>query len=149
MKNIIKNSKGTILQDKKKGGLLVSFAIAYLKETGKQVNVNCGKCITSAYNEMTKKYLEPMKKSTVKCDWELHFKYNGIQLGANGQPIRNGEMTNEIAKELHDKHPHGAKLFSVMPKVKKSAKKETTKEPIEKIEKVIKKVVVKKKASNK
>ena len=88
MKELIKNSKETIFRDKRKGGLLVSFAIAYQKETGKQLNVNCGKCMTVAYNEMINKYSETMSKEPVKCDYELHEKYNGIQLGANGDPIR-------------------------------------------------------------
>ena len=127
MKDIIKNSKETIFRDKKKGGLLVSFTIKYQQETGKKLNVNCGKCVERAYLEMSNKYLNKMSKEIVKCDWELHFKYNGIQLGTNGQPIRNGEMTNAIAKELHDKHPHGAKLFKVMPKPKKKAPKKTEK----------------------
>ena len=57
-------------------------------------------------------------KETIKCDYVLHAKYNGIQLGRNGQPIRNGEMTNKIAKELLEKHPRGAALFSKMPEIK-------------------------------
>ena len=130
MIDIIKNSEEKIFRDKKKGGLLVSFAIAYQKETGKRLNVNCGKCMATAYNQMTKKYSETMAKEPVQCDYELHFKYNGIQLGVNGDPIRNGEMTNAIAKKLLKEHPHGAKLFSKIPteKPKKSAKKATSKE---------------------
>lgn len=127
MKKLIKYSKETIFRDKKKGGLLVSFAIAYREETGKKLSVNCGKCIATAYNEMTKKYSETMATKQVQCDWELHFKYNGIQLGANGQPVRNGEMTNKVAKELHDKHPHGAKLFCKIPEVKAKKKPVTKK----------------------
>jgi len=127
MKDILKNSKEAIFRDKSKGGLLVSFTIAYQKDSGKKLNVNCGKCVEKAYREMTNKYLKKMSKEIVKCDWELHFKYNGIQLGTNGQPIRNGEMTNAIAQELHDKHPHGAKLFKVIPEQK--AKKKAPKRP--------------------
>lgn len=132
MKDLIKQSKEAIFRDKSKGGLLVSFAIAYQQETGKKLNVNCGKCMTVAYNEMINKYTENMSTKIVECDYELHAKYNGIQLGVNGDPIRNGEMTNAIAKKLLKEHPHGAKLFSKIPKEepkktpKKVEKKETS-----------------------
>lgn len=65
-------------------------------------------------------------KAEVQCDYRLKAKYNGIQLGTNGRPIRNGEMNNKIAKELLENHPHGKELFDVMPKVheyKKNRKK--------------------------
>lgn len=123
MIEILKNSKEAIFNDKRKGGLLVSFAVAYQKETGKRLNVNCGKCITTAYNEMTNKFSEKMAKEPVQCDYELHFKYNGIQLGTNGDPIRNGEMTNAMARKLLKEHPHGAKLFKVIPEEKPKTKK--------------------------
>lgn len=54
-------------------------------------------------------------RKIVKCDFVLKAKYNGIQLGTNGQPIRNGEMNNKIARELLLKHPAGALLFDKMP----------------------------------
>lgn len=128
MKDILKNDKATIFNDKRKGGRLVLFAIAYQKETGKRLNINCGKCLTSAYIEMSNKFkTNIMAKEAVKCDYELHAKYNGIQLGTNGDPIRNGEMTNAMAKKLLKEHPHGAKLFSVIPEPKvKAEKKEST-----------------------
>ena len=56
-----------------------------------------------------------MDKPKILCDFVLKAKYNGIQIGANGQPIRNGEMTNEIAIELMEWHPLGKGLFDVCP----------------------------------
>lgn len=55
------------------------------------------------------------QNKNIDCDYELHKKYNGIQLGTTGRPIRNGEMTNEIARELMEKHPRGVLLFSKYP----------------------------------
>ncbi len=50
-----------------------------------------------------------------KCLFKLRHKYNGIQLGHSGRPIRNDEITNEIGLELLEKHPRGALLFEKMP----------------------------------
>ena len=99
--------------------VLSSFLIEYKKyfHTG-NLNPSCSSCRSDYWSKYTK--LFEMKK-TVKCDYELHSKYNGINLGVNGRPIRNGEMTNEIAKELLDKHPRGSLLFSKIP-VKKTRK---------------------------
>ena len=114
MKNIIKNSKESIFRDKSKGGLLVHFTIAYNKETNTVLDINCPLCFNQAYKRMELKYKKKME-TNVKCDWKLHEKYNGINIGTNGDPIRNGEMTNDVAKELHDWHPNGDSLFEIMP----------------------------------
>lgn len=55
-------------------------------------------------------------KEAIKCDYVLKLKYNGIQLGTNGRPIRNGEITNAIGKQLIKEHPHGLALFDKYPK---------------------------------
>lgn len=118
----IKYGKAAIFRDKSRDGLLIQFLKEYkVKFGGGVLNVDCSRCRAEYWNN----YINSFKmKEPVKCDYELHKKYNGIQLGTNGQPIRNGEMTNEIAKELLDKHPHGAKLFSVIPVVEEIEVKE-------------------------
>ena len=133
MINIIKKSKETIFRDKSKGGLLVKFTIAYNKETNTVLNIDCPSCFAQAFKAMELKYKKPMKQG-VKCEWQLYKKYNGMQMGANGDPIRNGEMTNAVAKELHDWHPDGDSLFEIMP-----TQKETIKDREVKAEQVIKK----------
>ena len=133
MRNWSNYNKEAIFKDKTRGGLLSQF----LKEYQEQFNVittpGCRKCLDRYFNNYLK--LTAMAPETNKCDYELHKKYNGIQLGTNGQPIRNGEMTNEIAKELLEKHPHGAKLFSIIPAAKpdkEPVKDETENEIVEK-----------------
>lgn len=112
MRDWLKYDKGAIFRDKSKNGLLFQFLQEYKEEFGGSVNAGCHKCLERYYNN----YVNSTIMSTaVKCDWTLHLKYNGMQIGANGQPIRNGEMTNKIAKELHDWHPNGDSLFSKMP----------------------------------
>jgi len=115
MRDWLKYDKGAIFRDKSKGGLLSIFLKEYKEQFGGSINPSCRKCLNSYYGN----YINSLNMSElVKCDYELHAKYNGIQLGANGQPIRNGEMTNKKAKELLEKHPHGAKLFVKIPEVK-------------------------------
>lgn len=127
MKNIIKNSKESIFKDKSKGGLLVRFTIAYNKETSTVLDINCPMCFNQAYKRMELKYKKKME-TNVKCDWKLHEKYNGINIGTNGDPIRNGEMTNEVAQALHDWHPNGDILFELMPTQKVTRKQREEKE---------------------
>ena len=79
-------------------------------------------------------------KTGVKCDYRLHKKYEGITLKYNGVRIRNADLTNELAKELIAKHPHGVKLFDIIPK-------EIEVKEIEVVEEI--KVVPKRKRKNK
>ena len=51
----------------------------------------------------------------IKCDYILFAKYNGIQFGFNKSPIRNANLTNEIAEMLLKEHPRGEKLFLKIP----------------------------------
>ena len=71
-------------------------------------------------DEVIEKAVIPKKKEVIDDKptkkYVLFAKYNGIQLGHAGDPMRNGEMTESQAKELLEKHPHGAKLFSKIPK---------------------------------
>lgn len=103
----------TVFKDKTKGGLLSQFIKEYVKHFGGNFNLSCPKCKTKYWENY--KNLHKMK-STSK--YVLKAKYNGIQLGVNGQPLRNGEMTDKQAKELISKHPKGKDLFEKYPKVK-------------------------------
>ena len=106
----------TVFRDKSKGGLLFEFLTEYKKEfnTG-SLNPSCKIC----RKEYWTNYQNLFKMSDeIKSEYILKAKYNGIQLGVNGQPIRNGEMTDKIAKELIKKHPHGKNLFSFIPEPK-------------------------------
>lgn len=115
--------KQSVFRDKSKNGLFVNFLKDYAKHFKINPTAGCNKCL----NKYWLNYLNLfVMENKVQCDYELRKKYNGIQIGVNGNPIRNGEMTNEIAKELLEKHPRGADLFSKMPEPKE--KKETTEE---------------------
>lgn len=74
-------------------------------------------------------------------------KYEGIQLHF-GSPVHvtNATMTEEQAIYLLEKHPHGAKLFDVLPKLPKKevVKKEAKKMPTVKPKKTAKRVTKKK-----
>lgn len=111
----LKYSKSAVFGDTSRNGLLVNFLKDYSKQfhTGK-LTPSCGSCRATYWNNYLN--LFKMNKEKVECDYKLHAKYNGIRLTINGNPIRNGEMTNEIAKQLLEKHPHGANLFEVIPK---------------------------------
>jgi hypothetical protein len=114
LKKWINFDKGTIFRDKTRGGLLVNFLKDYKQEFGGSIIAGCMKCLESYHYEFTKKYIMEQVEKT--HDFELKQKYNGIQLGANGDPRRNGEMTEAQAIELLKKHPAGKDLFEVIPK---------------------------------
>jgi len=101
--------------DKSKGGLFSSFLKEYKNHFGVSVTPGCGTCLSKYWNNYTN--LFTMNKIKVDCDFKLKKKYNGIQIGANGQPIRNGEMTNEKALELMEWHPLHEGLFDEVPDV--------------------------------
>ena len=145
MKDWIKYDKQTIWNDKKKGGLLVSFLADYRDTFNIEVNASCGSCFNKYYTD----YLNslPMDETKFeKCDYELHKKYENITLKFSGKRIRNRDLTNELAKDLIANHPHGEKLFSVI--AKKSTKKVkpiAKKKPTAKKKAVAKKTVTAKK----
>ncbi len=113
-----KYDKQTIFADKKKGGLFVTFLKQYRDEFKVQVNASCSSCFETYYRNYLNsiKPKETMSKKNVKCDYELHKKYENIYMKFNGKRIRNRDLTNELGKEISEKHPHGAKLFVKMPK---------------------------------
>ena len=126
MKGWEKYDKETIFADKKKGGLLVTFLVEY-KELFKlkTINASCGSCFSGYYDNYLKT-LPMAEEKKEKCDYLLHKKYENITLKFGGVRIRNRDLTNKLAIELLNKHPHGEKLFSKIPK-KKVVKKEVKK----------------------
>lgn len=133
MKDWKKYDEQTIWADKKLGGLLVTFLKEYRDEFNIEVNASCSSCFKTYYNNYLKSLpmAEPKK---VKCDYRLKLKYENISLKYGGQRIKNKDLTNELAKELLEKHPHGSMLFDVIPKIKisKKATEEKAKEVINK-----------------
>tara|TARA_R110000803_G_scaffold149081_7_gene214552 strand:- start:2364 stop:2795 length:432 start_codon:yes stop_codon:yes gene_type:complete len=117
----LKYGKETIFRDLSRGGLFAKFLKSYSEEFGnKKLNPACSSCRTEYWNN----YLNLFKMKTEnKSKYTLKAKYNGIQLGINGQPIRNGEMTDKQAFELLKKHPRGADLFEEAPVKVKAVKK--------------------------
>lgn len=115
----LKYEKGVIFRDKSKGGLLSQFLKEYKKQFGGSINPSCRKCLNKYFTN----YLNFINmKNEGKCDYVLKAKYNGIQLGVNGRPVRNGEMNNKTGKELMENHPHGVDLFEKYPKPTKKEK---------------------------
>jgi hypothetical protein len=135
MRKWLKYDKHTIFSDKTKGGLLVNFIKDYQAEFGEKINISCGACWSKSYNKFYLKYTEMQEKT--KCDYVLLEKFNGIKCKKTGKPRRNADLTNEQAIELLKSHPHGEKLFAVLPKVKEI---EVVEETIIEAEKPIKKV---------
>lgn len=127
MKDWKKYDKQTIFADKKKGGLFVTFLKEYRDEFNVEVNADCPSCFNTYYSNYLKSLpMEEPKK--VKCDYRLKLKYENISLKYGGKRIRNRDLTNELAIELLEKHPHGAMLFDVIPKFKISKKDTEQKE---------------------
>lgn len=98
------------------------------------INIGCESCLNNHYNKFIK-YLKIMTQSKdTKTKAKLLKKYEGIQLKFGSKFfITNATMTNEQAIYLCEKHPHGKKLFQVLPEMKaKTDKQMTKKELIEK-----------------
>lgn len=98
--------------DKSKGGLLSSFLKEYRIEFGVSVTPGCNSCLTKYWNNYTNLFI---MKAENTCSFKLKQKYNGIWMKGYNKPIRNGDMTNELALQLLQKHPAGEKLFDVIP----------------------------------
>lgn len=111
-----------VFSDLSKDGFFVNFAREYKSQFGKIINVGCPSCRAKAWDD----YLKLFKMEKSKSNYELKAKYNGIQLGFNGKPMRNGEFSDPEARKLIKLHPKGEDLFSIVPK--KEVKKEL-KEP--------------------
>lgn len=111
----LKIGRGSIFADKSKNGLLFSFLKEYKIQFKVSVTPSCRKCLDLYWLNYEQLKTTKMEVKKAECNYVLKAKYNGIQLGVNGDPIRNGEMTNEIAKELLEKHPRGEQLFSFIP----------------------------------
>lgn len=89
--------------------LLQRFVDDYQKFFGK-LNIGCGDCISDAYEKLI--HLK-QKKMASNCDYKLKAKYEGTWF--EDQPIRNGDLTNKLAKAILARHPGGESLFDVIP----------------------------------
>lgn len=121
--------KQAVFGDLSKDGLLFRFLSEYKLIFGKEkINLSCSKCKNDVWDSYTNLF-----KMKTKSNYVLKAKYNGIQNGFSGQPLRNGEMTDEQALHLLKTHPKGKELFDKIPekeevkkpKAKKSVKAET------------------------
>ena len=122
MRDWLKYDKGSIFRDKSKGGLLIQFLKEYKEQFGGSINPSCNKCLNSYYDNYLKSLkMEDFKEKEV-CNYELHKKYDGIQLKFKGVRIQNKDLTNKLAEKLLKEHPHGAKLFSKIPEIKEEIK---------------------------
>ena len=99
--------------DKSKGGLFSCFLKEYREEFKRSVTPGCSKCLSQYWRDYTNLFIK--MKEAVECKFRLKAKYNGIQIGANGQPIRNGEMTDATALKLLEWHPLHEDLFDICP----------------------------------
>jgi hypothetical protein len=128
----LKYGKQTVFGDLSKGGLLFRFLSEYNRKFGeKKHNLSCSTCREDIWNN----YLNLFKMKKSNSEYVLKAKYNGIQDGFSGQPLRNGEITEAQALNLIKTHPKGKDLFEFIPekiseepKEKKVAKKGSKKE---------------------
>lgn len=107
------HGKSKTYGDKSKGGLFACFLKEYREHFKRSVTPGCGKCLGQYWRDYTQIFTQ--MKQAVECKFRLKAKYNGIQIGTNGQPIRNGEMTDETAVNLLEWHPLHEDLFDICP----------------------------------
>lgn len=109
----LKYDKGSIFRDKKPRGLLSLFLKDYKNEFGGSINPSCIHCLEAYYNNFINQFVMEAKEQ--KCKFRLKLKYEGIKSPVTRRPIRNGDLTDEQAIELIEKHPHGKMLFDKIP----------------------------------
>lgn len=74
----------------------------------------CRKCLVRYYEKLTSKINKMNTKNT--SNFRLKAMFNGIQAShGSNRIISNNSLTDELAIELLDNHPHGEKLFDVIP----------------------------------
>ena len=93
---------------------LPEFLTDYESTFKTQPEAGCRKCLVRYYQQLTSKINKMNTKTT--SNFRLKAMYNGIQAGhGSNQIISNASLTDEIAIDLLDNHPHGEKLFDVIP----------------------------------
>jgi len=102
--------------------LTISFANDFFHLFGEKLNVGCRKCLEASYKRMINFNFKEMKKDN-DCEYLLKSKYEGIFW--KGNPIRNGDLTDKVAKDLLKNHKAGKDLFEKIPveKAKPKSKK--------------------------
>lgn len=97
--------------------LLLQFSQDYEKAFNRRLTIGCKKCIEKAYRELTQ-FIENSEtnlnlKTMGKPEFRLHKKYEGMIW--KNQPIRNSDLTLEVAQDLLKNHKRGAELFDIVP----------------------------------
>lgn len=100
--------------------LLKEFALDFEKTFKEKLSIGCSLCIKDAYKRLNSINSKQMKTKKNECEYKFKAMYNG-SLFWKGKPVRSGEMTDKLAKDLIKNHPHGKGLFDSIPK--KTAKK--------------------------
>lgn len=93
----------TIMGGKSRDGqrYLKLFLQDYTALFGGKVNPSCSKCIKNYLN----KYKSKLFDMDSNCDYKLHKRFNGIQMGFGSNKIlSNNNLTNELAQRLIEKH---------------------------------------------
>lgn len=124
----------TILEGNDEHGnrFLTSFIRDYKNVfPGDLINISCGKCLKNHYNKFIKHLKIMATSKNTKTKAKLKLKYQGIQLHFGSKYfITNATMTQEQAVYLVEKHPHGKKLFDVLPEMKEKKDKDLTKKEL-------------------
>ena len=100
--------------------LMQAFVDDYRKLFNQNLEVGCRACIDNAYNRITNyKNIKMANKS----GYVLKEKYSGTIW--KGRPIRNGDLSEELGKELLENHPARHNLFDSLPKGKTDLLRDT------------------------
>jgi hypothetical protein len=76
-------------------------------------SAGCRKCLIQYYNQIAK-HLNKMNTET--SNFKLKAMFNPIQVGfGSSTMISNNNLTDKVAIELIETHPHGEKLFDIIP----------------------------------
>jgi len=137
LKDWVKYGKSAIFRDISKDGLLSKFLKDYKSDFGGTINPSCSKCLNTYWNKYINSLI--MSNEKIECDYELHKKYDGIQIEFGGEAVLNATMTNKIAVKLLKTHPRGALLFSKLPKEEVKEIKVEVVEPTKKVNRTRKK----------
>lgn len=116
MKDWSKYKQDTVFNGSDENGvrLLPEFLKDYQNTFSAVPEAGCQKCLQRYYIRLTTK-IQNMKNPT-NSEFKLKKMFEGISSGfGKKKSFNNSNMTDQDALWLHDNHPHGAKLFEVIP----------------------------------
>ena len=94
---------------------LSEFLSDYESNFSDSANAACRKCLIQYYNKIIK-YQTNKNMENSQTVFRLQAKFNGIQSSfGSSTVISNRNLTDEIAVDLIANHPHGVKLFDIIP----------------------------------